>query len=80
MDPADCHVVYVDKRASRERFEKKPSIASSFDTSSAGYGQEIRGVKENLDAILAVFDGGTYAVHLFHHVSCGGFLLAAFHG
>ena len=63
MDPAFCHVVYVDKRASGEGFETKPSPASSFDTSSAGYGQAVRAVKENLDAILAVFDGGTYAVH-----------------
>ena len=80
MDPADCHVLYVDKRATRERFERKPALASSFGTSLAGYGQEVRAVRQNLDAILAVFDGGTYAVYSLRNVSCGGFLLPAVHG
>ena len=59
MDPATCHVVYVDKRATRERYENHESFALPSIPSSVGHGQEIQEVRENLNVVLRSFDGGT---------------------
>ena len=60
MDHAACHVVYVDKRAYKERYEKRggsghstyvPAFADGFDVES-------KEVQLNLREILSVFNGG----------------------
>ena len=65
MDHATCHIVYVDKRASGDRYEKRPgpnvtgplNLSSGF---SSMFDWENKEVQMNLRSILSVFQGGTY--------------------
>ena len=70
MDYAACHVVYVDKRAQEDRFVRKdglasPSVMRSNDGDTDYFNAnkdlgEPEEVQMNLQAILSVFNGGTF--------------------
>ena len=70
MEYAACHVVYVDKRAQEDRFVGKdglasPSLERSNDRDSDYFNAnkdlgEPEEVQMNLQAILSVFNGGTF--------------------
>lgn len=63
MDHAACHVVYLDKRAYRERFEQSdgpenPGPSTFVPESSGTFDLECKDVQLNLRAVLLVFNGG----------------------
>ena len=63
MDYAACHIVYVDKRAYRERYEKRggpvsPGASIYVPGSIEGFDLENKDVQLNLREILSVFNGG----------------------
>ena len=65
MDHAACHVVYVDKRAYKERYEKRggpvsPGPSTYVTESAEGFELEAKEVQLNLHEILSVFNGGEY--------------------
>ena len=68
MDYASCHVVYVDKRAYKDRYEElsgsNPQGPSTYVPGPAGdFDLEIKDVQSNLRNILNIFNGGKWRSH-----------------
>ena len=63
MEHLSCHVIYVDKRTLRDRYEEsigKNSFGPSmFAADAAGLEPEAGDAESNVRTILSIFDGGT---------------------
>ena len=58
MEHAACHVVYLDKHAQNDRFERsRPGLESENGQKHAA---EPEGVRDNVAALLSIFRGGPY--------------------
>ena len=62
MEHLSCHVIYVDKRSLRDRYEasvgKTALEPSMFMADAATLKQEAGDAEVNIRTILSVFDGG----------------------
>jgi len=63
MDYPDCNVIYMDKRAARDRYEisggrDEPGPTTFRPGTSGLFDEEIKEVQCNLRTLLSVFSGG----------------------
>ena len=63
MEHLSCHVIYVDKRTLRDRYEesvgKISSESSMFAADAASHESQAGDAELNVRTILSIFDGGT---------------------